>query len=505
LRGSVAAGVRGGGTVFSDYSAILAARLGSVVLSLCSVLMSTRILQPTGYGIVAYFTVVAMLIFTVTSAWTSTAVARYGREELERDGSMTGVTWARFTLTVPLMVVATICVPLLKVAGALPAAFPWSLTVLAVVFGALCVASEHVTYMLEAAGRMKLSAVGMLLQQALVVAGLAVILVVGGRSPVTIAWLSVGATLAVTLAFGWQIRRVAFWPPLFDRALLKRIVAFSLPMVAFTVSQYVIRSVDLVVIQAYGSAVSVGVYAVAYQGYTVLQSLAAAAPPVLTPLFVSLQEANNDTVIRRYLERVVPQITFAASVAAGLCIPLIPVFVPIVFGRAFADASTPLAILMVAWVLFFVSNLLAPIIVLHERTRAVGAINVAAAVANIVLDVILIGPLDAGITGAAIATTVALGMIVAVYLRTARSCVRARSHLWIVATPVVAGLVPALTLDGAAAVGAGVAAVAASAAVIQILIRPFAAEDANLVAALDIPGPVKRIVLRALAHAGQRR
>src|SRR4051794_12799591 len=91
--------VRGAATIFSDYSAMLGARMGSVVLSLCSVLMSTRILHARGYGIVAYFTVVATMIFTISSAWTSTALARYAREELELHGTMRRTSWARFAIT----------------------------------------------------------------------------------------------------------------------------------------------------------------------------------------------------------------------------------------------------------------------------------------------------------------------------------------------------------------------------------------------------------------------
>src|SRR4051812_34113908 len=135
--------------------------------------MSTRILQPAGYGTVAYFTVIATLVFTITSAWTSTAVARYGREQLDRYGSMRAVSWARFSITAPLIALATAIVPVLKLVGALPAEFTWAFTALAVGFGALWILSEHVTYMLEAAGRMKLSAVGLIVQQASVVGALA--------------------------------------------------------------------------------------------------------------------------------------------------------------------------------------------------------------------------------------------------------------------------------------------------------------------------------------------
>lgn len=499
--------VRGARSVFSDYAAVLGARFVSVLLSLCSVLMSTRILHPAGYGVVAYFTVIATLVFTITSAWTSTAVARYGREQLDRHGTMANVSWARFAITAPLVAVATAVVPVLKAVGALPPEFTWTFTALAVGFGALWILSEHVTYMLEAAGRMKLSAIGLIVQQGTVVASLAVIYVTGrGQSPIVIASISVISMLIVTAVLGATLWKVAFWPPVLDRPMVRRIFRFSLPMIAFTASQYLIRSADLVVIRAYTTPVSVGIYAVAYQAYTILQTLAAAAPPVLTPLFVSLHEGRHDGVIRRYFERVVPQLTFAGAVLAGLAIPLISVTVPIVFGDSFSAASEPLAILMVALLLFFTSNLYAPIIVLYERTRPVGVLNAAAAAINIGGDILLVGPLHMGIVGAAIATTAALAVISVGYVVVARRCLgEARWPNPLVLLPLLAGLTVTLAAHDPYATVGGLVAVVVATVAVQVIVRPFAAGDAELIEALDIPGPAKRVLVRALLRAGAAR
>jgi O-antigen/teichoic acid export membrane protein len=507
LQQSVPPDVRGARSVFSDYAAVLGARFVSVLLSLCSVLMSTRILQPAGYGVVAYFTVIATLVFTITSAWTSTAVARYGREQLDRHGSMANVSWARFAITTPLIAVATVVVPVLKLVGALPPELTWSFTALAVGFGVLWILSEHVTYMLEAAGRMKLSAVGLIVQQAAVVGSLAVIYITGkGESPIVIACISVISMLVVTGVLAATLWKVAFWPPVLDRPLVRRIFRFSVPMIAFTASQYLIRSADLVVIRAYTTPISVGIYAVAYQAYTILQTLAAAAPPVLTPLFVSLHEGQHDGVIRRYFERVVPQLTFIGALLAGLSLPLISILVPVVFGDSFSDADVPLSILMLALVLFFTSNLYAPIIVLYERTRAVGVLNAVAAAINIGGDILLVGPLHLGIAGAAIATTAALAVISGGYVVVARTCIgEARWPNPLVLLPVVAGLAVTLAASGAYATAGAFAVVVAAAVAVQVLVRPFDAGDAELIQALDIPGPAKRALIRVLLRAGARR
>src|SRR5204863_2935935 len=87
--------VRGMKTLFSDYASQVGARIGSAVLSLAAVMLTTRFLTPAGYSALAFYFVVSTLIFTITSAWTSTAVSRYARQELEERGTMVDVTWGR--------------------------------------------------------------------------------------------------------------------------------------------------------------------------------------------------------------------------------------------------------------------------------------------------------------------------------------------------------------------------------------------------------------------------
>jgi O-antigen/teichoic acid export membrane protein len=499
---SALSSVRGAATVFSDYASVLGARLGSALLSLISVMITTRLLAPSGYGNVAYITVIATLVFTITSAWTSTAVSRYGREELERSGSMNVVTWDRIALTAPLLAASIAIVAVLKAAGALPANFGWDYVALALASGVLLITAEHMIYLVEAAGRMKLSALGMLLRQGLVVGALAVIYATGAsRSVVLIVLISLASSLGLTLVLTGVTWRVGVWPPRVDRALLRRMLLFSAPLIAFTVSQYVIRSVDLVVIRANGTTADVGVYAVAYQGYSVLQGLAAASGPVLTPLFVSLKMADKGSLLQRYVDRVVPQMAFLTGALAGFLAPLVVPLVPVVFGKGFGGAANPSVVLLTAQLFFFVASLTAPVLVLYERSGAIAAINVAAAAINVVGDILLIGVLGMGIVGAAISTSLALACICVGYLVTSKRLVgsQAMPDLALLA-PLAVGVSLAIVLpDSALAVASAMlAALAVSVAVVFVL-RPFEAADAEIIGRLDIPGPIKSRVLRGLA------
>jgi O-antigen/teichoic acid export membrane protein len=503
---SVAGGARGAATVFSDLTSVSGARLGSAVLSALTVVITTRLLKPSGYALIAYVTVVASLMFTATSAWTAASVTRYGREELERRGSMTATSWNRLLISAPLVLTAGCVVLACKLLGGLPREMTWLFVWLAIASGLLTIGSEHIVSLLEASGRMKLTAVVLTLRQAVTVAGLAVIFVTGhGRTPATVIALNVLALGGVVVLLAVALWRVALWPATIDRALLRRMLAFSIPLIAFSASQYVIQSVDIVVLRAYTSPSSVGIYAVAYQGYSVLQQIATSATIVLTPLFVSLGAANKHRLLERYVTRSVPQLAFVSAALTSLAIPLLGIAAQIVFGHGFRSAGRPMAILFGALALYACASFIAPLLMLGERSRAIAAVNVVAAVLNAVGDIVFVGFLHMGVLGPALATTLALGFIAVGYLRSAAG-VRLAGWLrpgpgLVLLSPLAAATLPALLLSGAAGVGVGLVAAVVSVAAILRWMSPFDMEDADMIAKLDMPPVLKQLALRSLRGA----
>jgi lipopolysaccharide exporter len=497
--------VRGAKTAFSDFVSVVGGRLGSTLLSVVTVTMTTRILAPSAYGVFAYFAIISTLIFSLTSSWTSSAVVRYGREELETVGHMRAVTWGRWRITWPLIVIVPFVVVMFELAGAFPVGFGWSFVALATSYGLLSILADHVLYVMDAAGEMKRSAIGAISQQSLVVLTVLVMFTTGvSHSPELIAAASTLGLALVTVIFGRRHWRLAFWPPARDIALIHRMRRFSYPMVGFTLSQYLISSVDIFVIRGFLNIGAAGIYAVAYRSYSLLQQSATASGQVLTPLFVSLQRHAREDVIRRYLERIVPQLTLFVSTIVGMAAPFIFWAVPIVFGGRYSAAGLPLVVLLLAAALFWISNLLAPIIVLYERTRIVATVNALAAVANLSVDVLLIGPFGVGIVGAGIATAAALGLITIVYWRTACRYAKAeRAAAPLAVAPALVGVGVSMLASGVWRVVAAVTTSLVVALLVQSLARVFTIEDASLIDRLDMPArgrPAARRLVVVLAR-----
>jgi O-antigen/teichoic acid export membrane protein len=391
-------------------------------------------------------------------------------------------------------------VVILRVVGALPGEMTWLFVGLAMVTGLLFIASEHIVTLLEAAGRMRLTAVALTLRQCVSTAALLVIFVSGrGRSPQTI--IAVGAiALAIVVIFmATRVWAIALWPPTMDRALMRRMLVFSIPLIAFSASQYLIQSVDIVILRTYGTRTEAGIYAVAYQGYGVLQQMATTATIVLTPLFVSLGAAKKQELIGRYVSRAVPQLVFLSAVLAALAVPFLGVVVPIVFGAPFAGAAEPLAVLFTAFVLYAAASFSAPILILNERTRAVAIINVAAAVVNIALDILFVGALHLGVLGPALATSLALAVVAVGYQIVAERCTKTGgSTRAIMLAPLFVTTLTALLFGPAIAIAVGIPAAMLVAAAILRWTSLFAPGDAELIAKLDMPSAFKRLVLRGL-------
>jgi O-antigen/teichoic acid export membrane protein len=483
---------------------VFAARATTVGLTVASVIVTTRILDPTRYGTFAYVSVIATVLFTVGSAWSSPAVSRFGREELDRHGRMNVITWERLVITAPAVSFVVAGVVVFALSGGLPARFPWYLVVAAIGYGIALVFSDHIVYVLQALARMRLASLGIVARQAAVFGALIALLALGSHSVGAVAVVTLVGSAVLTAAFVPFAWRRAIWPPTTDPSVRRRLLRFSLPMFAFTLSQYVIQTIDLPLIGIFRSPRDVGLYALAYQSYTVLQQLAATSVAVLTPLFVSLRTAGRESVVRLYVDRTVWQVTFLSAAAVGIVTPLIPVLLPLLFGNRFGDASTPLVILFGANLLLVTANLFAPVLLLHEASRYVGWSNGIAAAMNVALDLILLGGFGFGIWSAAAATAISVGVIVVAYAYAARTRSGARGHLRpIVFLPAAVALIPTLALTPALGVAVGIPAAFASAAVILARGRLFSPSDAELLEHLSLPRGARRVVRATIAFGSR--
>ena len=387
VQDTTATPVRGEERVAGDYTVATLAGTFSALISFGSATLTTRLLAPEAFGALSLVLVTSLVIQMTTSSWTSLAVARFGRETLDRGGTMSAVTRARITIVGPWMLIAIAAVLALKALGALPAQLTWPLVGAAIAHGIVATAYEHCTNLMRSLGRQRLAAVAVLAQQIVIVAILGWLLAAGLHvSTFGISMLYVGGTILLLLLYlptvwGVGLRRVPR-----DLDLERRMRQFSTPLILFTVSSYVVGSIDLWVLGAFASSSAVGSYAAAYRAYAVLMTVASAASPVLMTLFVSLRLAGRGKEISRFLLSTAPALMLVAGAVAAVLIAPAYVLAPIVFSRAFSSAALPLAILIVAVVAYLESCLVGTVLTAHDRTADAARAIFVAAVLNVVGD-----------------------------------------------------------------------------------------------------------------------
>lgn len=184
-----------------------------------------------------------------------------------------------------------------------------------------------------------------------------------------------------------------------------------------TVSGVVNARLDLVIIPAFLSASSVGLYAVATSVSWIVVAVAGSLSALVLPVAAGLGRDGARTVVRSL------HATFA--VALAIAIPLwiaAPFAVPIVYGSSFAGSVAPLQLLLIGSVLYAGASVLASGLYALGRPLTAAAAQLSGVVVTVTGLVVFLE--HGGIRAAALVSTVAYAVVFVValtlYLRASR-------------------------------------------------------------------------------------
>ena len=223
--------------------------------------------------------------------------------------------------------------------------------------------------------------------------------------------------VAVRAVFGLGILALVWrrlGRPGFDRAQMRRLLAYSMPLMPNGIMRWLINYADrLVIIQLLGLA-AVGTYAASYSLGQVLHLLVMPLGFVLFPFLSRLWDRGDRGEVRRYLAHAT---RYYLLIAMPACLGISLLSQPLL--RLIATEEFATSQLLVFWIAFgFVLNGLFQINVyayhLTHRTRLLSLILLAAAAVNIALNLALVPQL--GLSGAAVATATAFGLMAAISL-----------------------------------------------------------------------------------------
>ncbi|RRN62212.1 lipopolysaccharide biosynthesis protein [Caulobacter sp. 602-1] len=434
------------------------------VVGLLTIVLFTRVLDPTQYGVYALAFSVGSLTQTVLLTWTEAAMARFLAARGE-DGRLAD----HFATLYRLWIGAAVLVPLACVAVAMsPLHGPLKVAVIAALASTLVnsltkLALERRRAAGEVSGAALLTIIqnagGFVLGLALAFAGL------GGAAPI----LGVGAisALCVVLVLPAELKRLAGGK--FDRALARAYAAYGLPVSLSLILALVLASTDRLLLGAFLDEATVGVYHAGYSlGSRTLDVVFIWLGMAGAPALISALERGGQSALTEAAHEQASFMTLLTLPAAvGLALVARPL-AELMIGedlRVGASHVTPW-IAASGWLSGVTTYYLLQAFTLARRTPLLIVSMSAPAIVNVIFNLALIPRL--GLDGALWATTLSYGVgAVAAWALGRRACrlpipweVLAKAGAACVAMALVVRLLPspggALELALKAGVGATV-------------------------------------------------
>jgi O-antigen/teichoic acid export membrane protein len=413
--------------IWWDYLSLASSRIALVPLEFCAVAFTTHLLGAQQYGTIALFLSIVHLIFNFGVNWTSSAVVRFGRQEFVQTLSLHRTFSARTIIFVFSIGISFCFFYLFKdlVLGFtdVEEKFFWPLIVMTAVFAI----NNYINNLLQALSLFKNYSIVPLVEKTSYLALLAIFLLSGIEISilVIIALLILAKTLSMFYG-GMSLRRISFFPFVFNPADIKRILIYSWPLIFAFSSGYVSDWFDLFVIKYFLSQSDVGIYQAAYQGMMGTSIFLYAISSIAFPTITMLRASKREDVIRSYVTRFSPQMVFfIGCFISSLMIIITPKVAATFWGGEFGEAAKPLMILLLCNSIMSISIIYTGILASYDLTLQMTLVSILMSAVNFLFDTIFI-PLI-GIKGAGIATFISYAFAAGAYFFMGNRCIGVRN------------------------------------------------------------------------------
>lgn len=414
--------------IWWDYLSLASSRIVLVPLEFCAVAFTTHLLGAQQYGTIALFLSIVHLIFNFGVNWTSSAVVRFGREEFVKTRSLHRTFSAR-TIIFIFGIAISLCFfyffkNFVLIFTDIEEKFLWPLIVMTIVFAS----NNYINNLLQTLSLFKNYSIVPIVEKMSYLALLAVFVLTGVRVSIEIIIFLLILAKAISLVYGgMSLRKVSFFPFVFNLAEIKKILIYSWPLIFAFSSGYVSDWFDLFVIKYFLSQSDVGVYQGAYQGMMVMGIFIYAISSIAFPIITMLRTSGREDVIKLYLTRISPQVAFIfGCFVSSLMIFITPKVAGVFWGREFIDAAETLTILLTCNFVMSISIIYTGVLASYDRTLEMTFINILMAAINLILDIVFI-PLI-GINGAAFATLISYIFAAGAYSFRGNRCIGVRNE-----------------------------------------------------------------------------
>ena len=394
-------------TAWWDYFSITILQFLGIPLSILSVSVTTRLINPDEYGVRALFFSVIGLLFLFGINWTSSSVIRFGKEEFVKEGHLRKTFGSR-------LLIATLCyflsiiiaflfrAQIMKYIGLVLSDF-WL-----VIVALLSQFTLNFTgYILKTINQIKLQAFLSFLSRIVGISLLILIILhvfeANAKSLIIIAIISNTVLFLMQLRY---IKLIYLFPLRVSKQHMKKIVQYSWALIFAFSTGYIVDWVDIVVIRYYLSLESVGIYGIAYNFMLYFSGLLSGVTIVTFPLLsASRFKLGEEVIIQKYIKRFTPQVVFAWVLLVCMMMLFSRIVFSAVVGQSYQNAVYPFMILISGIGFQAIAVMYTSIYSSFDLIKYSSGLNVLMGIVNLAGDLLLVPRI--GINGAAITTAFA--------------------------------------------------------------------------------------------------
>jgi len=211
----------------------------------------------------------------------------------------------------------------------------------------------------------------------------------------------------------WYFRKAGYlvWDVSADR--LKELFSYLFPLTFFVVGLFLMGTIDKVVLAKYMNIEAVGIYTIAMTMSIIVNIVYDSAIKAWEPHFFE-RIATKKPEDMNFIIKTVLLYSLFVVVASAVYIVLIPYVFHIMIDAKFSESLRYIPLLVIGFSLEGLRKPLASFLMHKDKVKTLGVVTLAAALVNIVLNIVWIQ--QYGISGAAYATIAAFGLLYVVTL-----------------------------------------------------------------------------------------
>jgi O-antigen/teichoic acid export membrane protein len=475
----------------SNFGSLGISRILVQIIQFFILAVITRNLGAELFGKMNVILMIAQFLYCLTASWSALGYTRFSMLYSNQKKPLGEVFWCRSLLVFILLLLTGLALIIwrdwvlnyLKLQSpVIPAVFFFLLALLT---------TDYTTLVAQVTTRFKGLSIIQLIEKAMIF----IFIWFYGKDLFGILWIYISITLACRIAYLLISPSYVFRPFALKHSLFIRLLRFSGPLFLTSFGGFIFGWVDIAVIKHFAPLSDVGIYSLAYNGLSAIDSIVMIMSSILIPIFVSLAAQNREDLTEKFIVRILPQVSYLWGLFF-MVFGLISIWmIPLAFGKIFMESVDIFLILLVSLNLSVMNALMAPVFVGYNMVSKMVIINFSGSIFNLLLDIVLVPKM--GIMGAALATTLSYSFIVLFYNRLIRSRFNSAFRMsWLFLAIVCVHMIAIMHFRAwFICLGISLTAILVYYLAARGL-RLFGPEDRSIYISLDMPNFIKRNLIR---------